>query len=115
MANLLIELDGDVAHTECQAFSPKILHPVNYNDDQVMRLSGSRYLHRFERRNGEWRIAVCWWIYEWAFFKEVPPQLKTIGTYAAPSEQKFKPYPSRRDKTDLSYTFNLPGGDQMER
>ena len=105
-ANPLIEIDGDVAHTEVQCFSPKILFPHSYNGNRVMRFGGARYLRRFERRNGEWRISASWFLYEWCFYQDVPPQNVSIGSYAAPDAQVLKPYSSQRNKDDLSYRFS---------
>jgi hypothetical protein len=109
MCNLLIELDGDVAHTECQAFSPKVLHEKSYNGDKVMRFSGARYLHRFERRNGVWKIAECWWVPDWGLFQSVPPQLQKIGPTEAPANLKRKPYKTSRDRSDVSYHIKEMG------
>lgn len=60
VADPLIRLDGDVAHvdTYCEA------HHVGVDSDMVL---GLRYLDRFERRAGEWRIArrVC--AFDWTY------------------------------------------------
>jgi hypothetical protein len=94
--------------------SPKILHERSHNGDKVMRIAGSRYLHRFERRDRQWRIAECWWVYEWSFYKEVPPQLQAIGPFAAPADMRLKPLTSRRDREDISYRFKAMGKPAAE-
>jgi ketosteroid isomerase-like protein len=103
--NVLIEIEGDIAHTETMCFSPKILPQRSYNGDKVMRFSGARYLRRFERRNDEWRISRSWFIRDWGYFLTVPPQTTTIGSFPAPADLKNKPFPSLRNQEDLSYKF----------
>lgn len=56
LLNTSIDLDGNEAHTETYfqilvGLKPKPLH------DSVLVVSGGRYIDRFERRDGEWRIA----------------------------------------------------------
>ncbi len=50
----LVELEGDVAFAESLGLS---LNPMEINGEQVTYLRTLRYLDRFERRDGEWRIA----------------------------------------------------------
>ncbi len=54
ISNMLIELAGDVANVEsyCTAY-----HRVRQDDGEYDLLMWGRYLDRFERRNGEWKIA----------------------------------------------------------
>jgi hypothetical protein len=47
------ELDGDVAHTESY-----VLFIHREGDGRTVLMGGGRYLDRFERRDGEWRIAL---------------------------------------------------------
>jgi hypothetical protein len=60
IGNQLIDIDGDVAHSEsyCVAY-----HREPPSDDAPARdmVIGLRYVDRLERRSGEWRIAhrVC--------------------------------------------------------
>jgi hypothetical protein len=103
IGNMLIEIDGDVARSECYCWSQKTLHVRSDNGHKLMRISGLRYLDRLERRNGEWRIAERWFIPEWGFFKEVPEMTKTVGPFVPPSEMILKPIAARRDGTDQSY------------
>src|SRR4051794_36933919 len=65
VTNHTCELDGDTAHTETYylcAMRPK--------DREVTTISGGRYIDRFERRDGEWRIAARVVVAEW---KTAPP------------------------------------------
>ena len=54
LSNIIIDLKGDVADVEtyCRAY-----HEVTTPDGKQEMMVGGRYLDRFERRNGEWRIA----------------------------------------------------------
>jgi hypothetical protein len=56
LANVLIELDGDVARSESSYFA---YHRFVDSDSGSAEdnFSGGRYLDRFERRDGDWRIA----------------------------------------------------------
>ena len=110
LTNVLMDIDGDVAHTETEAFSAKILHEVDYNGDEVMRLAGFRYLHRFERRNGEWRISVAWFVSDWGFFGTIPQQMKNIGVFATAAERaKNNAFVPKRNSDDISYKFGSMG------
>lgn len=53
ITNHTCELDGDVAYTESYVMT-MFLHP----DHERTSLVTGRYLDRFERRDGEWRIAM---------------------------------------------------------
>jgi hypothetical protein len=53
ITNMTCELDGDVAYTESYVIT-MFLHP----DHQRTSMVTGRYLDRFERRDGEWRIAM---------------------------------------------------------
>lgn len=54
LGNIVIELNGDVAVVESYLLT---LQDQADGDNQQFDWIGSRYLDRFERRNGEWRIA----------------------------------------------------------
>ena len=64
VSNVLIELDGDVAHTETYITS---WHPALKDGKNNNWIFAGRYVDRFERRNGAWKIAhrmtVCDWEY----------------------------------------------------
>ena len=64
IGNSFIEFAGpDVAFVETQYASRRLRQPTSEESatlgehDMVMRQSWGRYLDRFERRNGEWRVA----------------------------------------------------------
>ena len=53
IANLLVELDGDVAHSEAYFTG---FHAFTRDGQHFTRLSCGRYVDRLERRNGDWKI-----------------------------------------------------------
>jgi ketosteroid isomerase-like protein len=91
IANHTVELDGDTAHGETYYIF------WGENREAPPQLSFGRYVDRFEKRDGEWRIAhrVC--------VNELTAEL-TVAPI--PDEWKalmFKSGPNRRDKGDVSY------------
>jgi ketosteroid isomerase-like protein len=81
-----VDLDGDVAHVESY-----VLYIVRTHDDSE-RLGAGRYIDVFERRAGEWRIALREFLAE-------------IGNTGVPSALVARPWTDRGtwDRTDLSY------------
>jgi len=70
ITNITIDLDGDVAHTESYYFVT-----MQFPDDSVpLNVNGGRYVDRFERRDGEWRIAARLMLNEWQH-EAMPTQL----------------------------------------
>jgi hypothetical protein len=79
VGNLLIELDGDVAYSELYLFA-------NHESSKAHKWAGAfvslwaRYVDKFERRNGEWRIASRKLIIDWqrtdtaGGWREIPPE-----------------------------------------
>lgn len=91
-----IELDGDTAFTETYFTA---LHrfgaiPPPGGQPHEDRFSGGRYVDRFERRDGVWRIAERRGISEWMRYEAASDR----GFYDAPAEQRGK-----RDRTDPVY------------
>jgi hypothetical protein len=58
----LIEIDDETALAETHVTS---YHRVNMGDVERDLMMGGRYLDRFERRQGEWRIAQRTMLYDW--------------------------------------------------
>lgn len=54
VTNVLIERDGNCANVESYVLA---FHPVRDEDGEVHAVAGCRYLDRFEKREGAWRIA----------------------------------------------------------
>jgi hypothetical protein len=62
VTNTTIDVDGDEAHVESYFLS--VIH-TGPSKDGVLMLSGGRYVDRFERRAGDWRIATRVVVLEW--------------------------------------------------
>ncbi|MEA2170086.1 MAG: hypothetical protein QOF76_3386 [Solirubrobacteraceae bacterium] len=63
-SNFRIDLDGDAADVESYVVATITLtHP---DGDKVHEVLGARFLDRFERRDGHWRIAVRRTIFDWS-------------------------------------------------
>lgn len=56
-----IEIDGDVAHSECY-----VLFTQRRTDGSALEFGGGRYIDRLERRNGEWRISARLTAIDWS-------------------------------------------------
>ncbi|MCW1384489.1 nuclear transport factor 2 family protein [Novosphingobium sp. KCTC 2891] len=65
IGNVLVEIEGDVAHGEAYFIAHHCLPGSDGQGDSFMVAAG-RYLDRFERRGGEWRIAHRGAVYDWS-------------------------------------------------
>lgn len=96
LLNTSIELDGDDAHAETYFQLIVGLKPNVRPDAAPLSVSGGRYIDRFERRDGEWRIA----------------RRVLIVEYAAEMDSIERPHHllwARRDRSDPSYARPLLG------
>lgn len=91
IANHTAELDGDTAHAET--------YYIFWGENRAgpPTLAFGRYVDRFEKRQGEWRIAhrVC-----------VNEKVGQFAEVELPDEARqllYKSGPNRRDRTDISY------------
>jgi hypothetical protein len=98
IANHLIEVEGDVGRAETYVNS------WSWDPDQsgavVLSTTGTRYVDRFERRRGEWRIAERWAVRAFKLFPsgrvDLPDAASgTIGL---------------RSSEDISYSAGCPTG-----
>lgn len=71
LSNILIDVRGDTAYAESYLLSFLV---IDRNGRDVTRSLGARYIDRFERRNGEWRIAHRVMVHEWSRIDEVVEQ-----------------------------------------
>jgi hypothetical protein len=62
LGQTLIELSGETAQAETHVNS---YHRVDMGAGDRDTLIGGRYLDRFEKRNGQWRIAERTMLYDW--------------------------------------------------
>lgn len=91
LLNTTIDLDGGQAHSETY------YQFVARNRDESLVLAGGRYIDRFERRTGEWRIALRTNLIEWACLPPpIPPPFSGVRDIAVNGE-------SARDQSDPSY------------
>ncbi|MFF4371664.1 nuclear transport factor 2 family protein [Streptomyces sp. NPDC001594] len=86
-----IEIDGDTAGVEtyCTAY-----HYLERDGVKRVEQYAGRYVDRFERRDGAWKIARRLVLNEWNLVQEVPLD---------PAEAQAGFNPSLRDRTDASY------------
>lgn len=88
VANHVAAVDGDVADAETYVIA--FLHRL---DGTHLDVVGGRYVDRFERRGGDWRIARRAYVCEWSTAVAAGGSLIDAGTYRRGS----------RDRTDTSY------------
>ncbi|MFJ8019452.1 nuclear transport factor 2 family protein [Streptomyces sp. NPDC096311] len=88
VTNIDIDLDGDTAHVETY-----MLGVFRRVDGGGLDVSGGRYVDRFERRNGEWRIAHRVNVGEWNTRIPVDREVEMRDLFVG----------GRRDRSDVSY------------
>jgi hypothetical protein len=92
------EIEGEVAHTESYLISFR-----RHKDGKTVVVGGGRYIDRFERRDGEWRIALRREVSDWKFTADGSvfniPDGFPQGTW---------------DRTDLSYMRPLRLTPELE-
>jgi ketosteroid isomerase-like protein len=93
ITNVLIELDGSKAAVESYFLG---FHPDKTSDGRVTGLTG-RYLDRFERRNGEWRIAHRKVVLDWAAPPNVESDLHKMFPNVESELKKGTPNGKRRE------------------
>jgi hypothetical protein len=76
IGNMLIELDGDQAWTEAYFIACQRALQDGVETDTVF---GGRYVDRFERRQGEWKIAHRTAVYDWTRVDPVGRTLTIAG------------------------------------
>jgi hypothetical protein len=62
--NVIIDLEGDAARTETYCIGHHTWNP-EFRSDASFMVVWLRYLDRFERRHGEWKIARRDVVYDW--------------------------------------------------
>ena len=78
LGQTLLSFDGDICHAETYMTAMHTI-PAGYPVPEVFPDKGKiysaivagRYVDRFEKRNGEWRIAHRTGLYDWREFREV--------------------------------------------
>lgn len=100
--NCLIEVDGDVALAETYVLA---IHRALADEAGTVKdvFAGARYADRFERRDGEWRIADRLVVHDWGREDAVTSGLAIDPSYTV----------GRRDKSDPAYVHGrAPRGDE---
>lgn len=97
ISNIVIERDGDVARVECYLDAVHRRVDATGSWDEMLK---ARYLDRFERRDGEWRIASRRVAMEW-MSEEMEESSLGPGGYKL---SNFAP--TRYDDSDPSYERN---------
>lgn len=92
IANHLARIEGDVADAETY-----VIAYLRRLEDGSVDVVGGRYLDRFERRQGEWRIAERTYLCEWSAVMESGGSLIDADAYVHGS----------RDRSDPSYAGML--------
>jgi ketosteroid isomerase-like protein len=93
VGNQLVDVDGDVARSE--TYGVAYHHGDPPEDARRNFTTGFRYVDRFERRDGEWRIASRLAVREWTHTVTADQQV------IIPSERDGRR--GRRDRTDAVY------------
>ena len=61
LSNVVIELEGEMAHSECYFLATGFGQEKGAPDVMI----GGRYLDRFEKRSGEWKVADRQVVFDW--------------------------------------------------
>ena len=89
VSNHSVVIDGEAADAETY-----VIAYLRRIDGSGLDVVGGRYLDRFERRDGHWRIARRVYVCEWSVAWPIGHSLIDAGTYVQ----------GRRDGDDPSYT-----------
>ena len=101
LLNTTIDIDGDTAHVETYYIFVARNHPFPGTYNETLTLAGGRYVDRFEKRGGEWRIALRTNVIEWA--SDAPPTEIPFGDVPDIGANGV----SARDGSDPSYARPL--------
>jgi SnoaL-like domain len=102
LLNHFVDIDGDVAHSECYYQFVARNHPWEESGAETVMLAGGRYIDRLEQRPGDdghamWRIALRTNIIEWSCLQpSLPLPFGDVPDIAANGA-------SARDRSDPSY------------
>ena len=101
VSNVLIDLDGDTAYCDSQMYA---FHVLQSADELVDLIVIARMGDRFERRNGEWRIADRIEVIDWAherpstddWFERQPELHRGRHDSTDPAYQRIKAFADRK-------------------
>jgi hypothetical protein len=101
LTNHTCEIDGDTAHAETY-----YLYTARNRDETVWSAAG-RYIDRFERRDGAWKIAMRYCIVEWSVTTKEGPipfaDIPDVNANGVPGRNRadpsyLRPLVNRREK-----------------
>lgn len=96
VANVLIELDeGDPDSAHAESYVIAYLRSTDENEQERLSVFAGRYVDRFARRDGEWRIASRVVVHDWS-----AATVLDADSFPIPSDVFTQ---GRRDRSDLSY------------
>lgn len=97
LANHTVEIEGDTAHAETY-----FLSSMKDVDSDVLRLVAGRYVDRFEKRAGDWRIADRVVVLDWQCQADASGMERTLAgrvrglrTHDDPSYRLLEPPPRK--------------------
>jgi 3-phenylpropionate/cinnamic acid dioxygenase small subunit len=105
ITNVLIDVSGDSACSESHYFAYHRIPRQEAGQDQD-NFSGGRYVDRFERRQGVWRIIERVGLLDFERFDNAADH----GFYGQPAEQRSQRYPADELFARFRYAATLPGG-----
>lgn len=112
VANHTCELDGDTAHTETYWMFAGMNREGP--DGPWLTIGGGRYIDRFEKRGGEWRIAARKCVPDWGgvpgeswLSPEAAAALASGGTVSRDRDDASYERPLKIDPTRVGYVFSL--------
>lgn len=112
LLNFTCDIDGDTAHTEIYYLF------VGRNRDETNWIAGGRYIDRFERRDGAWRIALRTNVIEWSGMvptMELPfADVPDIHSNGAPARSREDPS-YQRPLVNRRAKHGPPGGALSQR
>jgi hypothetical protein len=73
IGNILIEIDGDRAVAETYWLAYQVW---SENETRLVRTRAARYVDRFERREGAWKVAYRGVVDDWSYTQEVGPEIE---------------------------------------
>ena len=105
LCNVLIELDGDIAR--CESYVTVVVRVPQERGVAIDWMHAGRYVDRFERRNGEWRIAHRTVVYDLERFDKVAPAPEGLSQ-ARYLDNAIR---GKRGRGDFSYEILDPRAD----
>jgi hypothetical protein len=103
ISNVMIEVDGDQAGSECYW---QVTLRKKIGEELWDSISQGRYVDNFECVDGTWAIRHRQSLFDWNRTEKVVSKRGDLGTpsLVTPNNPEVSPPPNRRDRDDYSYT-----------